>query len=128
MMLWVSQLHWPDPMLDAGAEPTPGEQPRPTEAPVEWPADAVRIDVRSYAEFMTGHLPGAHSLPLPRLPELMPLLHVPPETALLVYCATGARAELAVAELKRLGWARTYYGGGALELSAHLHEPLLRGM
>lgn len=127
MMLWVSQLHWPDPLLDAGAEP-PADQPKPAEAPMDWPADAVRIDVRSYAEFMAGHLPGAHSLPLPRLAELMPLLHLPPDAALLVYCATGARAELAVAELKRLGWERTYYGGGALELAARLHEPLLRGM
>ncbi|HLO96923.1 MAG TPA: hypothetical protein VK195_21655 [Burkholderiaceae bacterium] len=55
-------------------------------------------------------------------------LHRPADTPLLVYRAIGARAELAVAELRRLGWMRTYHGGGALELSGRLHEPLLRGM
>ncbi|MEO3715677.1 rhodanese-like domain-containing protein [Roseateles flavus] len=127
-MLWVSQLHWPEPMMDSGAEP-PAEAAPPASAPsMDWPPDALRVDVRSYAEFMAGHLPGAHSMPLPRLGEIMALQHWPMETPLLVYCATGARAELAVAELRRLGWARAYYGGGALELSGRLHEPLLRGM
>ena len=128
MMLWVSQLHWPEPMMDTGAEPPSGTPASPAAPPMDWPADAVRIDVRSYAEFMSGHLPGAHSLPLPRLAELMHSLHWPQDTPLLVYCATGARAELAVAELRRLGWSRAYYGGGALELAGRLHEPLLRGM
>ena len=127
-MLWVSQLHWPAPLMDSGAEPLPDPAPAKGEPPMDWPADALRIDVRSYAEFMAGHLPGAHSMPLNRLAEVMALQHWPLETPLLVYCATGARAELAVAELRRLGWMRAYYGGGALELSGRLHEPLLRGM
>lgn len=127
-MLWVSQLHWPEPMLDSGAEPPSEPPPLMAEPAMDWPVDVMRVDVRSYAEFMSGHLPGAHSMPLPRLAELIAMQHWPPGTPLLVYCATGARAELAVAELRRLGWTQAYYGGGALELSGRLHEPLLRGM
>ena len=127
-MLWVSQLHWPEPMMDSGAEPPSEPMPAKEGHAMDWPADALRVDVRSYAEFMAGHLPGAHSMPLPRLAELMALQHWAQDTPLLVYCATGSRAELAVAELRRLGWTQAYYGGGALELSGRLHEPLLRGM
>ncbi len=126
-MLWVSQLHWPEPLPELQLEPPPPDAGDHTQAP-DWPGDAVRIDVRSYGEFMAGHLPGAHSVPLPRLLELMPALQLPPDTPLLVYCATGARSELAAAALRRQGWQRVYYGGGALELAGRLHEPLLRGM
>lgn len=126
-MLWVTQLHWPDPSAVPGTAPQPDDWPMP-DAPAHWPADAVRIDVRSYGEFMAGHLQGAHSLPLPRLLELMPLLRIAPDTPLLVYCATGARSEQAAAALRRQGWQHVYHGGGALELAGRLHEPLLRGM
>ena len=122
-MLWVSQLHWQDLPDEAASALT-----EPGSAPPSWPADAVRIDVRSYGEFMAGHLPGAHSLPLPRLMECLPLLQLAPSTPLLVYCATGARSEQAVTALRRLGWTQVYHGGSALELAGRLHEPLLRGM
>jgi rhodanese-related sulfurtransferase len=127
VMLWVSQLHWPDPLAVPDTTPGP-EDWLPQDAPPNWPAEAVRIDVRSYGEFMAGHLQGAHSLPLPRLLELMPMLRMAPDTPLLVYCATGARSEQAVAALRRQGWQQVYHGGGALELASRLHEPLLRGM
>jgi len=92
------------------------------------PQDALLIDVRSYAEFMAGHLPGAHCLPMPRLEEQIRLLATDAQTPLIVYCATGARAELALGLLQRLGYRQAHYGGSAVDLAKHLHTRLQPGM
>nr|WP_295078573.1 rhodanese-like domain-containing protein [uncultured Roseateles sp.] len=92
------------------------------------PKDALLIDVRSYAEFMAGHLPGAHCLPMPRLEEQIRLLATDAQTPLIVYCASGARAELALGLLQRLGYRQAHYGGSAVELAKQLNTRLQPGM
>lgn len=92
------------------------------------PLNALLIDVRSYAEFMAGHLPGAHCLPMPRLEEQIRLLATDAQTPLIVYCATGARAELALGLLQRLGYRQAHYGGSAVDLAKQLHTRLQPGM
>jgi hydroxyacylglutathione hydrolase len=66
----------------------------------------VVLDVRSAAEFEAGHLPGAINIPhtrlVPRLGEL------PAGRALVVHCASGARAAVAAAALRRFGFDVTY--------------------
>jgi phage shock protein E len=78
---------------------------------------ALLIDVRSYAEFMNGHLPGALCLPLPRLAQ--DVLHRVPdrETPVLLYCATGARAEQALSLLRQMGYHAVRNGGSAIDLA-----------
>ncbi|HEX2010828.1 MAG TPA: rhodanese-like domain-containing protein, partial [Roseateles sp.] len=84
-MAWMSQM--------LPADPAPARETPPASREPALPGNALLLDVRSYAEFMAGHLPGAHSLPLPQLEreamQRAPDRHAP----LIVYCSTGARAE-----------------------------------
>lgn len=93
-------------------------------APAALPDQALLIDVRSYAEFMQGHVAGAHCLPLPRLEEMIHALAPDRQTPLVVYCSSGARAELALGQLQRLGYAQAHYGGAATELARRLQRPV----
>jgi phage shock protein E len=92
------------------------------------PADATLIDVRSYAEYMGGHLPGALCLPLPQLEQ--EIAHKVPEHGrpVILYCATGARSELALGLMRQLGYTDAHNGGGAVQLAARLHKTLQRGL
>ncbi|MDC8784706.1 rhodanese-like domain-containing protein [Roseateles koreensis] len=92
------------------------------------PENALYIDVRSYGEFMAGHLSGAHCLPLVRLEEQIHLLSPDHEVPLVIYCATGARAELALGLVQRLGYKHAVNGGSALSLAERLHTRLHAGM
>jgi len=126
-MLWSFQLL-----------PAEALGPRPTEFELEHihPAsedpplahDVVLIDVRSYAEFMSGHVQGAHSLPLPRLADDVVHLVPDPGQAVVVYCATGARAEQALGLLKRLGYRQAFNGGTPGELAQRLSLPIQAGL
>ncbi|HEY1091537.1 MAG TPA: rhodanese-like domain-containing protein [Burkholderiaceae bacterium] len=93
-------------------------------APSELPSGTLLIDVRSTNEYMSGHVPGAINLPLPHFEQ--ELVHKAPEldTPIVVYCATGARSELALGWLQRSGYTRVCNGGGANELAKQLHRPL----
>ncbi|MEJ6000874.1 rhodanese-like domain-containing protein [Paucibacter soli] len=110
------------------ANPPDGPTEHPAEPPSALPEQAMLIDVRSYAEFMQGHLPGAHCLPLPKLDEMIHALAPDPQTPLIVYCATGARAELALGQLQRLGYRQAHYGGAAMALAKRLGLALSAGM
>lgn len=121
-MAWMSELL----PREAELEPLPweGEYVHP-EAQDD---TALLIDVRSYAEFMNGHLPGAHCLPLPRLAQEV-LQRVPDrEAPILLYCATGARAEQALSLLRQLGYHAVRNGGCALDLARRRGVLLQRGL
>ncbi|MDN3922667.1 rhodanese-like domain-containing protein [Roseateles violae] len=92
------------------------------------PANALLIDVRSYAEYMSGHLPGALSLPLPQLEQELVHKAPDPRQPIVVYCSTGARAEQALSLLQQLGYADAHNGGGAVLLSQRLRVPLRQGL
>lgn len=121
-MAWMSQLL----PQEAELAPLPWEG---AHVQSEAHADgALLIDVRSYAEFMNGHLPGAHCLPLPRLAQEV-LQRVPDrEAPILLYCATGARAEQALSLLRQLGYHAVRNGGCALDLARRRGVLLQRGL
>ncbi|MER5603057.1 rhodanese-like domain-containing protein, partial [Streptomyces sp. NPDC002265] len=52
------------------------------------------VDVRTPGEFASGHLPGAHNIPLDRIGHAVPTLREI-RGELLVVCASGARSESA---------------------------------
>ncbi|MCX2862936.1 rhodanese-like domain-containing protein [Paucibacter sp. PLA-PC-4] len=98
----------------------------PSLAPL--PEQALLIDVRSYSEYMSGHVPGARCIPLPQLAEQ--IAHLAPDraTPIILYCASGARSEQALGLLQQQGYTEAYNGGGAVQLAERLRCPLERGL
>jgi phage shock protein E len=99
---------------------------RPSLAPL--PAQALLIDVRAYSEYMAGHLPDAHSVPLPQLGEQ--IVHLAPDhaTPIILYCASGARSEQALGLLQQQGYTEVHNGGGAVQLAQRLGLALQAGL
>ncbi len=68
--------------------------------------DCQITDVRSPAEYASGHLVGARNLPLNQLPERW--LELDSSRPVLVYCATGVRSAAARRKLLAQGLVRVY--------------------
>jgi len=65
------------------------------------PADTLILDVRLPSEVATGQIPGTKAIPLDELEQR--LSELPKDKKIVVHCATGARAEMAYAVLKKNG-------------------------
>jgi sulfur dioxygenase len=64
------------------------------------------VDVRTDAEWATGHYPSAYHVPqITRLPKVIP----DRDTTLLIYCRTGRRAATAAQSAAGLGYTTIYY-------------------
>lgn len=73
---------------------------------------AVLLDVRTAQEYREGHIPGSRNIPLPRLEEEI-AFEVPEEdTAVYVYCLSGARSRQATALLRHMGYTNIHNIGG----------------
>ena len=70
--------------------------------------DMVVLDVRTAEEFNQGALPGAMSLPWPRLKAVKVMDR---ETPILLYCADGAKSRKAAEVLLALGFTHVYSMG-----------------
>ncbi|WP_405653419.1 rhodanese-like domain-containing protein [Streptomyces sp. NBC_00019] len=85
------------------------------------------IDVRTPAEYASGHLPGALNVPLGRIRRALPeIRHAAGRGDVLVVCASGARSESACKLLAEQGvTTATLVGGtGAWAAEGHdLHTP-----
>ncbi|MFG3288498.1 rhodanese-like domain-containing protein [Streptomyces sp. NPDC048179] len=83
------------------------------------------VDVRTPGEYASGHIPGAHNIPLDALRRALPALRAAHGELVLV-CASGARAENARTVLAEHGIpAATITGGtrGWAERGHALHRP-----
>lgn len=89
--------------------------------------ELIVIDVRTPGEYASGHLPGAHNIPLDHLDEALPAIKAAAARGdLLVVCASGARSGQACATLAQGGVrAATLTGGTATwtQLGHDLHRP-----
>jgi phage shock protein E len=65
------------------------------------------VDVRSAAEFQSGHLDGAVNIPLPLLTAKASSLGAK-ELPVVVYCASGTRSALARSALKSQGFTQVF--------------------
>jgi phage shock protein E len=65
------------------------------------------VDVRTPAEFDTGHVPGALNIPYDEMARRHSELG-PPSTPVLVYCRSGHRSGLAIATLREKGFTDIY--------------------
>ncbi|MGC5395428.1 rhodanese-like domain-containing protein [Streptomyces sp. DT20] len=71
------------------------------------------IDVRTPGEYASGHLPGAHNIPLDRIRAALPALSAAAARGdLLMVCASGSRSATACGELAAAGIAAATLTGG----------------
>ena len=77
---------------------------------------ALLIDVRSQAEYDSGHVRGAHHIPHLEIKTNQDLLKElsgnNPQKAIVVYCQSGKRSQHAKEELKHLGYQNVVNHGG----------------
>ena len=76
---------------------------------------AVVIDVCEKEEFAAGHLVGAKNVPLGQLEERLPATVKNKALPLVIVCASGARANRAVAIAKKLGYDNAQAMAGGLK-------------
>jgi len=67
---------------------------------------ATLVDVRSAAEFASGHAPGTLNIPLHELGAR--LAEIPREKPVVVGCASGSRSGMAKWMLKKKGYAKVH--------------------
>jgi rhodanese-related sulfurtransferase len=91
-------------------------------ARIESGAAPVILDVRSRAEFVSGHVPGARHIPFWRISRRISELAVPTSAELVVYCGHGPRAAMAARALRRNGFTRITY------LEGHFSNWRTRGL
>ena len=84
---------------------------------------AMVIDVRSPAEFNSGHLPKAINIPLDTIETALPRRVKDKNCVLLLHCQSGMRSGVASKKLKRIGYTRAFnlgsYSRAAKLVSGH---------
>ncbi|MFF4187682.1 rhodanese-like domain-containing protein [Streptomyces sp. NPDC001691] len=81
------------------------------------------IDVRTPGEYASGHLPGAHNIPLDRLDTALPALKdAARRGGLLIVCASGARAATACRRLADHGVTAATLTGGTNAWTQRGHD------
>ncbi|HNY21835.1 MAG TPA: rhodanese-like domain-containing protein [Treponemataceae bacterium] len=73
----------------------------------------VLLDVRTQAEYVSGHIARAILLPYDEITATTAAKAIPAKDAtVIVYCRSGRRSAIAAAELKKLGYSRVFDLGG----------------
>ena len=73
--------------------------------------NAVLLDVRTPQEYREGHIPGSKNVPLQTLDKARSVAENK-DTALFVYCYSGARSRQATAMLQHMGYTNVQNIGG----------------
>jgi rhodanese-related sulfurtransferase len=76
---------------------------------------AVVVDVREPGEFAAGHVTGSKNVPFDQLEQKLAAAVKNKSVPLLLVCATGARAQRAVATAKKLGYEQAQAVAGGLK-------------
>jgi rhodanese-related sulfurtransferase len=76
---------------------------------------AVVVDVREPDEFAAGHVTGAKNVPLEQLEARLTAAVKNKSVPLLLFCATGSRAQRAVAMARKLGYEQAQAVAGGLK-------------
>jgi rhodanese-related sulfurtransferase len=85
---------------------------------------AVVVDVREPEEYAAGHVTGAKNVPLNQLDEKLGAAVKNKSVPLLLICATGARAQRAVATAKKLGYEQAQAVAGGLKSWKEANLPI----
>jgi len=73
--------------------------------------NAVLLDVRTPQEYREGHIPGSKNVPLQTIDKVTSIVENK-DTALYVYCHSGARSRQATAMLQHIGYTNVQNIGG----------------
>ncbi|MFH9127173.1 rhodanese-like domain-containing protein [Streptomyces griseoaurantiacus] len=85
--------------------------------------ELIVIDVRTPGEYASGHLPGAHNVPLDDLDRALPALKSAADRGdLLLVCASGARSAQAQERLTRSGLTAAHLAGGTSAWTGAGHD------
>ncbi len=85
---------------------------------------AVVIDVSETEEFAAGHVGGAKNVPFSELEDKLPQAAKNKTLPLILVCATGARANRALAVAKKLGYEQAQVLGGGLKAWREANLPV----
>jgi rhodanese-related sulfurtransferase len=85
--------------------------------------DTYLLDVREADEWIAGHAPGAHHLPMMEIPARM--AEVPQDADVVVACRMGGRSGQVVAYLKQYGWDNVRNLDGGMQDWAAAGRPLV---
>ena len=85
---------------------------------------AVVVDVSEAGEFAAGHVVGAKNVPYEQLEEKLAAAVKNKALPVILVCATGARANRAVAVAKKLGYEQAQALGGGLKAWKEANLPL----
>ncbi|MBS4037926.1 MAG: rhodanese-like domain-containing protein [Hydrogenophaga sp.] len=75
---------------------------------------AVVVDVSTDAEFAAGHIIGARHVPLDEVTAKLPITVKNKNLPVIFVCPTGARANRAVAEARKLGFEKAHSLSGGM--------------
>ena len=79
---------------------------------------AVIVDVRTKAEYATGHIRGSMNIPLDRIPHNLEKFKSK-QQVIITCCASGMRSGVAKKMLKNAGYAHVHNGGPWHRLNQH---------
>ena len=96
-------------------EPSFATEPKTVQTQ-EQKAKGIWIDVRSVEEYQSGHIAGALNIPHDDLAEQIAKISPNKDEPINLYCRSGRRAEMALTELKKLGYTQVTNHGGYAEL------------
>lgn len=85
---------------------------------------AVIVDVSEAEEFAAAHMTGARNIPLGQLEEKLPTTVKNKTLPLILVCASGARANRALATAKKLGYEQAQVLAGGLKGWKEANLPL----
>lgn len=113
LALGCSRSGGPEQAPAKQTEPAPATAPSVHEQAWEQIREgALLLDVRTPTEFAQGHLENALNIPYDQLRERVAELGPDRDRAVVLYCRTGRRSELARQSLRELGFTHVLNGGG----------------
>jgi phage shock protein E len=99
------------------SSPAAGEQNSP---------DALWIDVRTAAEYESGHVPGARNIDFDRIGEHIAAVTQDKDQPIVLYCKSGRRSGFAKQTLVQLGYRNVHNAGGVVDVLRRAgNEPAL---
>ena len=84
----------------------------------------VILDVRTPEEFAAGHVPGAINIPYTHLPARISEVADAGDKDIVVYCATGVRAERGAERLRENGFTKLLHLDGDMKAWEAQKRPL----